>query len=281
MIMKKEFLKLTLIYLLLSTCGFAFSQETVDLKYNFVKGKTYVQNTQVTQNMVQTMGAQEMKILVELKSENEYAIEGVEADGNATVLISFKGMSVHQNMPGRDTTLNYKDMKDKNRVVFSKEGKSLSSVKVDSSDVTGTISQMDLGKLKTLPGKSVKVGDKWQDKIVENKKSAKGNPFAMDMNTDMEYTLVGKETQNGKECFKISYSGNMTVAGKGTQMGMEMFIEGTGKTGGFLYFDNKKSMVIYAEDDTEMNMNIAVSGPQNMTIPMTQTVKTVTTFEEK
>ena len=73
----------------------------------------------------------------------------------------------------------------------------------------------------------------------------------------------------------------MTIKGKGTQMGMEMFIEGTGKTQGFYYFDPKISLIVYSEDNTEMDMNVAVSGPQNMTIPMTQSMKTVTKFEEK
>jgi hypothetical protein len=279
--MKKEFLKATLIFLLMAISGFAFSQGATDLKYNFVKGKTFVQNTHITQNIVQTMGAQEIKILSEVKAKNEFLVENVENDGSASVLVSASDISVRSSAMGRDTTLLYNDLKDKVRIKFDNTGKSLSSEKVDSSDVSAIVNQLDLGKLKFLPGKSVKVGDKWQDKPVEHTNPTSGNPFTMDTNSEIEYTLTSKETVNGKEFLKISFSGTMTINGKGTQMGMEMFIEGTGKNEGFSYFDAKTGLIVSSDENTEMNMNIAVSGPQNMTIPMTRSIKTVTTFEEK
>jgi hypothetical protein len=279
--MKKEFLKATLIFLLLAISGFAFSQGATDLKYNFVKGKTFVQNTHITQNIVQTMGAQEIKILSEVKAKNEFLVENVENDGSASVLVSASDISVRSSAMGRDTTLQYNDLKDKVRIKFDNTGKSLSSEKVDSSDVSAIVNQLDLGKLIFLPGKSVKVGDKWQDKPVEHKNPTSGNPFTMDTNSEIEYTLTSKETVNGKEFLRISFSGTMTINGKGTQMGMEMFIEGTGKNEGFSYYDSKTGLIVSSDENTEMNMNIAVSGPQNMTIPMTRSIKTVTTFEEK
>jgi hypothetical protein len=147
--------------------------------------------------------------------------------------------------------------------------------------VSAVVSQLELGKLKFLPVKPVKFGEKWQDVSVDHKKASSGNPFTIDISNNTEYTLNGKETVNGKEYLKISFSGTMTIAGKGTQMGMEMFIEGTGKNEGFTYYDTKTTMIVSSEENTEMNMNVAVSGPQNMTIPMTQSIKTLTTFEEK
>jgi hypothetical protein len=279
--MKKELLKQILIFLGIAISGFAFSQETIDLKYNFVKGKTYVQNTQMTQNIVQTMGAQEIKILSDVKAKNELFVENVENDGTASVLVSASDISVHSSVMGRDTTLQYKDLKDKVRNKLANTGKSLSSEKVDSSDVAAVVSQLDLGKLKFLPGKPVKYGEKWQNISVEKKKASSGNPFAIEISNDTEFTLNGKETVGGKEYLKVSFSGNMTITGKGTQMGMEMFIEGTGKNEGFSYFDTKTCMIVSSDENTEMNMNIAVSGPQNMTIPMTQSINTITTFEEK
>lgn len=278
--MKKQFVRQTLIIALIAICGYAYSQDAVMLKYNFVKGKTYVQSSQITQNVTQTMGSQEMKILGELKSTNEYAVEGVENDGNATVLISVPEISIHSVAMGRDTTMKFKDLKDKSRVVYSITGKSLSTAKVDSSESAKIIDQMSLGRIRTLPGKSVKVGEKWQDQTTENRK-ASGSPFATDNTSDIEFTLVGKEAKDGKEYFKISFSGTLTITGKGTQMGMDMFIEGTGKTEGFYYFDPKISLVVYSEDNTELDMNVAVSGQQNMTIPMNQTIKNIVKFEEK
>jgi hypothetical protein len=138
-----------------------------------------------------------------------------------------------------------------------------------------------MGDLRFLPGKTVKTGEKWQDHSVNNKKAASGTPFEIEIISDTEYTLAGKETVDGKEMLKITFAGNLTMKGKGSQMGMEMFLEGTGKNEGFSYFDPLVSLVISTEENLEMEINVAVSGPQNMTIPMTQSIKTVITLEEK
>jgi len=276
--MKKNLL---LIALLLTT-ALVYSQESVMLKYNFVKGKTYVQNTQVAQNIIQSMGGQEMKMQSDISANNEYSVEGVAKDGNATLLVSMLNASVHSAGMGRDTTMKFNDLKYKSRTVFSKEGKSISSVKVDSSDATNMMGQMtQLVKLQPLPGKSVKIGEKWQDTIVENIKPSGGIPFAIDTKSIMEYTLVGNEAKDGKEYLKISFTGTLAINGKGNQMGMDMFMEGTGQNAGFNYFDPKTSMIVYSEGNTEMDMSIAVSGQQNMTIPMTQSMKTIVKIEEK
>ena len=276
--MKKNLL---LIALLLTT-ALVYSQESVMLKYNFVKGKTYSQNVLVNTNITQTMGSQEMKIQSDIDANNEYTIEGVAKDGNGTLLVSMLNASVHSAVMGKDTTLKLNDLKYKSRTVFSKEGKSISTVKVDSTDAAKLMGQANqLIKLPLLPGRSVKIGEKWQDTVVETTKPSAGNPFAIDIKSITEYTLVGKEVKDGKQCFKISYSGTLTINGKGNQMGMDMFMEGTGQVAGFNYFDPKTSLIAYSEGDTEMDMSIAVSGQQNMTIPMTQTMKSVIKTVEK
>jgi hypothetical protein len=73
----------------------------------------------------------------------------------------------------------------------------------------------------------------------------------------------------------------MNLKGIGTQMGMEMEMEGTGKNEGYFYYDPGTFMVVSSEDQSEMEINVSVTGPQNMTIPMTQSVKTMVTLEEK
>ena len=216
-----------------------------------------------------------------MKSVNNLAVEEMANDGSATVLITPSEVVVHSVSPMADTTMHYTNMKDKIRVVFAVTGKTLSTEKVDSSEVAAIISQLNPNWLKLLPGKQVKVGETWQDDVAENRKASSGNPFEMEVKSKIENTLTGKEIWNNKECLKISFNGTMTVNGKGTQMGMEMFIEGTGKTEGFFYFDPTTSLVVYNENVTEADMNVAVSGPQNMTIPMTLVTKTITTFEEK
>lgn len=278
MIMKKN---LVVLALLLATC-MAYPQEQVLLKYAFVNGKTYVQHTELKQNITQSMGGQEMKMQIDLSSDNEFVIEKVLQDGNVSMLVSLLKASVHSAGMGRDTTMNYSDLKEKSRMVFSTDGKVVSTTKIDSTDVAGMMGTLDqFAKLAYLPGKSVKIGEKWQDKTVENRNASGGNPFDAEVVSNTEYTLVGKEAKDGKEYYKIAFKGTVAINGKGNQMGMEMFLEGTGAIEGFNYFDPKTTMVVYAEGNTEMDMNISISGQQNMTIPMTQSMKTITKFEEK
>ncbi|MFN8135256.1 MAG: hypothetical protein U0Z17_08535 [Bacteroidales bacterium] len=252
------------------------------VKYAFVKGKTYVQQTELKQNITQSMGGQEMKMQVDLSSANEFVVENVLNDGNATMLVSLLNASVHSAGMGKDTTMKFNDLKEKSRIVFSTDGKTVTTTKIDSTAIAGMMGTFDqFAKLALLPGKSVKIGEKWQDKTVENRKASGGSPFDAEVTSNTEYTLVGKEAKDGKEYYKIAFKGTIAINGSGNQMGMEMFLEGTGAVEGFNYFDPKTTMVVYAEGDTEMDMNISISGQQNMTIPMTQSMKTISKFEEK
>ena len=40
-------------------------------------------------------------------------------------------------------------------------------------------------------------------------------------------------------------------------------------------------LIVSSEDHSEMEISVAVTGPQNMTIPMTQSIKSVTTMVER
>lgn len=270
-----------LFFALLLTVSIVYSQESVLLKYNFVEGKTYAQNTSVVSAVTQSMMGQEVKMASDILSNSEIKIESVGKDGSATTLLSVLNASIHSAAMGRDTTIQLKDMNDKNRVVLSELGKELSSVNLDTSKAAMMGSMKQFSKFVILPGKSVKVGEKWQDKTVDSSAASGQNPFAMHNTIDSEYTFIGKESKDGKDYSKIGYTSTMAINGKGMQMGMEMFLEGTGKIEGFFYFDPKSSMVVYNESNTEMDMTMAVSGQQNMTIPMTQSMKTITKIEEK
>jgi hypothetical protein len=52
--------------------------------------------------------------------------------------------------------------------------------------------------------------------------------------------------------------------------GMDFYIEGTGVQKGIVYIDIKTGLVIKEEITTENAMIMALSGQQNMTIPITQ-----------
>jgi len=279
--MRKLFLKNVMIIALIAICGFSYSQETM-LKYQFVKGKTYTQEIQLTNNIIQSFGGQENKMAMDISTFGEMFIEDISENGDITAIELIKDISMHSVMMGRDTTMSFKDINEKNRVVYSKDGKQISKETIDSAsiaDLAGTTNQ--IAKFMFLPEKSVKNGDKWQNVKTDKNEISEKNPIETIVTSNEDFTYIGKEDQDGKSVDKITIESTSVIEGKGTQMGMELFMEGNGKSQGFAYFDPKASIVVYSEINTEMDMTIAFTGQENMTIPMSQNMKVITKFNEK
>lgn len=279
--MKKFILKQAMVLSLMIICGFAFSQESVMLKYNFVKGKTYVISNQIVSNMTQSMGGQEVKMSSEINSSSEINVEDVDKDGNATALNTLLGAKVHSTMMGRDTTMQL-SLNEQRRIVFANTGKQISSVSVGDAkkfQMMGTESQ--ISRIIVLPSDEIKIGDKWHNTSVDSTQMSENNPVSTNSTAEMDYTFVGKESKDGVEYLRLNYSGTIAISGKGNMRGMDLFMEGTGKSEGFAYYNPQASLIVYSESTTEIDMSIAISGQQNMTMPMTQVMINIMKFEEK
>ncbi len=259
----------------------AASQDAVMLKYGFTPGKSYHQEVELVQNVVQTVGGQEVQVKGEVKSSGILSVESVAGDGQATLGMDILEVSIHSQAMGMDTTLHIREIPDAFRIVCTPGGKVVSSVKTDSTEAMAIINQIDPGKFKSLPARMVQVGETWKETQVEKKEASAGTPFGTDMTFEMEYTLAGTEVVEGNQLYKVTNRGTIAVTGKGTQMGMELFLEGGGKLEGYFLFDPRSSMVVYSDDLTELELSVAVSGPQNMTIPMVQSSKVITRYKEQ
>ncbi|RPH34512.1 MAG: hypothetical protein EHM93_00320 [Bacteroidales bacterium] len=282
--MKNLFIKQAMVLSLIVVNFFAYSQDAALLKYNFVKGKTYVIFSQLDNIVTQTMGGQEIKIEAGILSNSEMLVEGIDDKGNITLLATLKNASISTKIPamGKDTTMNFSNLDEQRRVVLSSTGKQIASVNLNEEKVQKMISSINqFTRLQNLPGKALKIGEKWNDKLIDSTKASQQNPVNMVVTTDMEYTIVGKELKDGVELLKIANSGAMSITGQGNMQGMELYVEGTGKSEGFSYFNPKASMVVNTEANIEMDMSIAVTGQQNMTMPMNQSMKAIVKIEEK
>ena len=275
--MKKILSVMAMVIALTFMCNNTYAQDAVTLKYNFKEGKAYKTVTKVITTTTQSMMGQEMKFDVIIDMQSDMSVTKVDTEGNASMLINLKG-NTEMNLP--EAAGGKKSEAFTNEAInatFAPDGKSINQTMVDK-DGKSVTTVKDYIKLTELPKKALIKGDTWQDKRVDTVANS-ASPIAVITTTDTKYTVVGKEMVDGKELFKIAYDGTMEIAGKGSQMGMEMVMEGTGATKGFYYYNPALSIVVSSEGLIEMNTNINVSGPQSMTIPMTQTIKVTSTTE--
>jgi hypothetical protein len=281
--MKRVFLTLTLLFVFVITSNASFGQESVMLKYNFKEGKSFKTTMNLTNEMVQSMMGQEMKATSTVGVVSEYKISKVDAKNNATALVTILDLAATTVAMGKEDVVKKSDFKKENICAeYDQTGKSISGKLIDTTeDFSKVGSFQGFVKLQILPAREVKVGEVWNEKQIDTVNNGPSNPMSL-MTTAMEteYTLVGKEMREGKNVYKISYKSSMELAGKGKQMNMDLFLEGTGEVTGFFYFDPAASITVYSEGNTEMNSTITVSGQQNMSIPMTQKVKSISTTVE-
>jgi hypothetical protein len=144
---------------------------------------------------------------------------------------------------------------------------------MDSANVAGSKAPMAFSQsvgFFELPGHPVSFGEKWNAETIDS--TAVGEGFTAKI-AAIEYTLTGTEPKNGHDCLKIEFTSKNEMTGKMKQMGMDVFIEGTGDTKGTIWFDAKAGLMILRESTTVQDITYAMSGSMTMTIPMTQSIK--------
>jgi hypothetical protein len=201
-------------------------------------------------------------------------------DGNVEVLGSIWDVKASTKAPMMDTTMSFTGrVTPVYKFVFNKYGNSLSKEKVDT---TGAISanigvSMDrnlspAGLFCEFPEKNLKVGEKWVKTTSDSVPNMGGK---LGLNIKTEYTLGGTEMLNGKQVQKVTFTSEIEMGGKAKMQGMDIFIEGTGVQSGTIMVDATSKVITENKSDTELDMNLASTGPQNMTIPTTQKIKTI------
>jgi hypothetical protein len=125
-----------------------------------------------------------------------------------------------------------------------------------------------------LPGKPVKIGDTWTTNDTIN---IKEGGMDMRMTFVSVNTLQGFETVNGQECAKITAKSTGKLGGEGEQMGSNLYFDGDIQSKDVWYFAYKEGIFVKSISDGITEGNVAVTGAQKMTIPMTMETK----FETK
>lgn len=272
--------KLCIIPLLLVACSIMAQEANLTLKP--VVKKKYNVEVQSKMDITQNMGGMDMKINAASTGKAILEIESVATNGDVTIVSEWKELSAQTSAMGKDTTMNFNDLKLRMRTTYDKTGKIIKNERLDSTKTAaaGMIEQMATGmKLPILAGKMVKKGEVWTASTNDTIQPM-GAPFSMVTELKDQYTFVGTETKNGKEYYRVNVNGPIKISGEGSQMGMDMRIEGTGVNDGYSLLDKTTLLPVFSDGKVGMDMNIMVSGAQSMAIPMTQNMIVTITFTE-
>jgi uncharacterized ubiquitin-like protein YukD len=260
--------------LIFSTC-LVYSQ-TYKPVLKVTKGQEYNYLMEMTMDMTQSMGGQEMKYGTSASTTIKNLIANVKEDGKVEVIASNWDAKVTTKIM-KDTTMTFKGkVGPSTKVTFDKFGNVLSKVKLDTVQMDSKLAGIDNDMANIVfcefPETPIKVGDKWTK---EHTDSVPAGPMGkMEIKTKSEYSLGAKEMVDGKSYYKVTVTSNLLISGKGNMQGMDLALNGTGVKNDELYVDPATGVVYSDKATMEMNMNIAVSGQQNMTIPMTQKINT-------
>lgn len=262
------------IALVLGFCSLSAYSQDLKTQMKVSKGQEFNQQVDILMDITQTMGTQEMKINNNVSSTSKFVINNAPKKGNIEITGTIWDVKTTTKAPMMDTTVSLPGKVGPTmKIELNQYGKLVSKIKTDSAALNGVNLDNNLvssGIFVEFPEKEVlKVGEKWT--IAKNDTvSQMGGKIGMNFST--EYTLGGVEKIDGKSLQKITTSSNIEMGGKANQMGMDIFIEGTGAGTGTLYID-PVSKVIYTNNTViELNLDLAVTGQQNMTIPMTQKI---------
>jgi hypothetical protein len=251
------------------------AQEKFGLSYKMEKGKTYKFTQDNKSETTQEMGGQEMKMSSDGHTILKYEVENISTGGNISLIYSYDEVKFHMKGMGRDTIMDMTNLMDKRtRAVITKTGKVLKETPLDTSKSSKSNISLSIfasANMPWLPEKEVGIGDKWPKLSNDTTPSQEGQTV---YKRNVEYTLTGKDKKGNHDCLKIEFKGTVEMTGKMKQMGMDLVIEGSGDISGTAWFDPALGMLIEEQTVTAIEMNMAVTGQAQMTVPMSQKIST-------
>jgi len=249
------------------------AQESYALQYKFEKGKTYHFGDTMTVSMSTEMMGQEMKSTSNILSVTRAVTSDILDNGSTVFVLSADTMNVAVKSSRGDTTIVPRELLGKRtRLTLSKLGDVSRRETIDTVILGRTmrgLSQRESIRFVVFSPKPVKIGEKWTSNRTDTSDAMGGKLVVA---AALEYTLVAKEKYRGTDCLKISYAGKMSATGKGTMMGMDLYIEGSGTISGTVFVDPRNGQPLWEESKSDMETTTAITGQQNMTIPSSQSV---------
>jgi hypothetical protein len=126
------------------------------------------------------------------------------------------------------------------------------------------------GAFPDLAGHRIKMGDTWTTRDTLKVDESGGEIVIM---LESVNTLAGYETVNGMECARITAVVVGSITGEGEQNGAQLEFDGTFEGNETWYFAYEEGLLVKIISDQNVLNTVKVSGPQNMEIPVNQTMK--------
>jgi len=271
---KKNMVALTVLTLV----AVLFANESYKLVYRIDKGTTL--RYRMTSSMEQTVEVMGTEQNNESRSTSVVTLIGEAPDEQGNLRFIWRADSVVINVKNvmMDSTIRNPEWFVGRRVrhVITPYGDQLSVEELDTVEVKdpmfAQMARMKSEFLPNLPTKELKVGDQATVTDVDTTEMMGGS---MVTNTEVTYTLAGKETVQGYDCLKLTYTGTTELEGEGSYQGMmKFFMEGEMEMQGVLYFAPKEGVLVSNEAEIDSEMTAAFSGQQNMTMPISQVTTT-------
>lgn len=273
----KSYLKIAIASLIFLLPAAGYSQEfKTEIKVS--KGQKCEYATEMNTDIAVTQQGMEIKMSEARNYTTKLVVNSILSSGNMEIYSTLWDVSSRSSVMGVDTTKVLKGQVGSTyKSEINKFGNIISFAKLDTSNSDSTGSSVTINKLSNaamfceFPNKTVAVGEKW-NKVSTDSVSMIGFKLGMVINTD--YVFAGAETIEGKTFQKVTYTSSIEMGGKGKIQGMDMVMEGTGADSGSIYLDPETKIIHEKKSDVEMEMSMVITGQQNMTIPVSQKMKT-------
>ncbi len=247
------------------------------LTYRAAKGKSLTYQMRNETRMSQEMMGQEMEVTSVQELGWTLRSLGASPEGNTRWQITFNQFQVTGKGPQGDFSMDGKEIAGKTaELVTAPRGKIVARVGFDKLPKLNLMGQeLELSTqfrelLSPLPEKAVKVGESWEETRTDTVKQA-GLDLLVSSRT--RYTVAEQTVHQGQECLKVNTQGTFTVGGQGSQMGANVSFEGEGEKNGYFLFAYKTGTLLEVVSERLLEGTAAVTGPVDMTIPMSQEVK--------
>jgi len=244
------------------------------MTYQLAKDQKLKYEANTTQKQTMEMMGQSMETVTTVVSK--YSITGVKLDEkkNINSTVNMQEASIKVKSPMGEQTLDLSAIMNKDfGLIFSGCGKKVAFSNPENIEVNmgmaGKRSAESFFRnlLPRLASKPIKIGESWTVDEIDTVKEG-GLDILVDSKTT--HTLAGLENIDNLECMKITAKATVVLEGAGQQMGADVNFEGDGEMNATWYFAYKKGVFVKSKNSMLMEGTATVTGPQNMTIPMTQ-----------